>query len=276
MMKKGLYSLIVISILFGSQVLKAGIGDFIEVTPDTTSASLGTTIPVTACCNGIGDGAYCTDSSIQRDTFSVRAPHISCQSAGIELPSGFYPTNCAVHGKFCNFSAQPGEAERVITVYQHVILRSITGSITQNLKYGDQWRATGWPRYGQPSKWGFDGSGDLNFNREGSYVQAEAVVTTPEDGCTSITNPGAVSGKVALIRRGTCYLWEKVLNAQNAGAVAVVVVNNVDTGVFYMGASSGGLRTTLPAAFISKDDGDTLYATLAVGRSVSIVMGWLA
>ena len=37
-----------------------------------------------------------------------------------------------------------------------------------------------------------------------------------------------MTGKAVLIRRGTCtFLHEKALNAQNAGAAAVVLYNNV-------------------------------------------------
>ena len=39
--------------------------------------------------------------------------------------------------------------------------------------------------------------------------------------------PGSLTGKVALIRRGTCSFYDKAINAQNAGAAAVVLYNNV-------------------------------------------------
>jgi minor extracellular serine protease Vpr len=38
---------------------------------------------------------------------------------------------------------------------------------------------------------------------------------------------GSLAGKIALIRRGTCGFYEKSMNAQNAGAVGVVLYNNV-------------------------------------------------
>jgi minor extracellular serine protease Vpr len=45
------------------------------------------------------------------------------------------------------------------------------------------------------------------------------------DACTELP-PGSLAGKVALIRRGTCTFNIKVNNAQNAGAVGVVIYNN--------------------------------------------------
>src|SRR5436305_2173871 len=48
---------------------------------------------------------------------------------------------------------------------------------------------------------------------------------TQSDGCTSV-DPGA-SGKVALINRGNCVFSQKVANAKTAGAIGVVIINNV-------------------------------------------------
>ena len=48
---------------------------------------------------------------------------------------------------------------------------------------------------------------------------------THSDGCTSV-DPGA-SGDVAIIDRGACVFSQKVANAKAAGAIGVLVVNNV-------------------------------------------------
>jgi len=42
----------------------------------------------------------------------------------------------------------------------------------------------------------------------------------------------SLSGKVALVQRGECLFTDKVLNAQKAGAVAVIIVNNVEDDPF--------------------------------------------
>lgn len=54
-------------------------------------------------------------------------------------------------------------------------------------------------------------------------VTADVVATNPVDGCSTIG--GAVSGKIAFIDRGGCFFVDKVKNAQNAGALAVIVGN---------------------------------------------------
>ena len=50
---------------------------------------------------------------------------------------------------------------------------------------------------------------------------------TPTLGCNGLTNTAALTGKIAVIRRGSCTFAAKVLNAQTAGAIAVIIMNNV-------------------------------------------------
>lgn len=274
MLKKGLYKLVAFSIFIGAATVNAATGNFIQATEDITSSSLSERIRVIACCNATGSGAYCNEFSTQRSTFRLTAPYISCSDAGIQLPGGFYPTNCDVKANFCKFSLSPGQT-RQIQVIQNVIVRSITTSGSENLPYGNQSFATGWPGYAPPSQWGFDGNGVLNFNQQGSYIEAEAAITAPEDGCTVITNPNKILGKIAVIRRGGCFFATKILNAQNAGAVAVVIVNNVDTGVFNMApAAPDSLQTTLPGVLISKEKGDSIYNLLNTGNTVRFLIGF--
>lgn len=75
-----------------------------------------------------------------------------------------------------------------------------------------------------------------------------------DDGCEAITNN--VSGKIALIQRGSCDFTSKVKNAQNAGAIAVLVFQNSLEDPFNMGGEDDSL--TIPAAMISKVVGDNI------------------
>jgi hypothetical protein len=120
----------------------------------------------------------------------------------------------------------------------------------------------------------------------GSYLMAEASaafssaapITTPitnnivlgTDGtaaptlcCSALTNGAAVSGKIALIRRGTCNFTVKVKNAQDAGAIAVIIMNNNTDAAFNMGGTD--LAITIPAVMISQADGDLLENALLSG-----------
>jgi minor extracellular serine protease Vpr len=78
---------------------------------------------------------------------------------------------------------------------------------------------------------------------------------TQSDGCASV-DPGA-SGKLAIIDRGVCTFSQKVANANAAGAIAVLVINNVAGDPIAM-ARTAGFDDDLPAVMISKNDGAAL------------------
>jgi minor extracellular serine protease Vpr len=95
-------------------------------------------------------------------------------------------------------------------------------------------------------------------------AQSFDLFDTQSDGCTSV-DPGA-SGKLALINRGTCTFSQKVANAKMAGAIAVVIINNVAGDPIAM-ARTSGFDDNLPAVMISKDDGAALRASGATTAS---------
>ena len=75
------------------------------------------------------------------------------------------------------------------------------------------------------------------------------------EGCNELVTD--LTGKIALISRGTCEFGSKALNAQNAGAIAVIIYNNVG-GMVSMAAGTEGGDVTIPAVFMSKLDGEAL------------------
>ena len=80
-------------------------------------------------------------------------------------------------------------------------------------------------------------------------------------GCGFLNNAAALAGKIALIDRGSCNFSVKILDAQNAGAIAVIVVNNVAGAPTSMTATD--LTIAIPAVMISNTDGAILKANLA-------------
>ena len=56
----------------------------------------------------------------------------------------------------------------------------------------------------------------------------ENATGTTNDACQPLTNGSEINGKIAFIERGVCSFVDKVKNAQDAGAVAVIVVNRND------------------------------------------------
>jgi PKD repeat protein len=83
------------------------------------------------------------------------------------------------------------------------------------------------------------------------------------DGCEPLVNGAAINGKIAVLDRGSCAFVDKVQNAQNAGAIAVVVVNDQAGVSFAMGGN--GPNITIPAIMISQADGNTLKAAINAG-----------
>lgn len=89
-----------------------------------------------------------------------------------------------------------------------------------------------------------------------AYVKAQ-----PAEGCQAITNASDVRRKIAIIDRGTCTFTTKVRNAQDAGAVGVLVVNNSAGDPTAMGHDGTSPFPTIPAAMVSKNDGAALGAS---------------
>jgi len=92
------------------------------------------------------------------------------------------------------------------------------------------------------------------------------VAGTLHEACAAPAN--TLTGKVALIKRGTCTFAIKVKNAQVAGALAVVMVNNVPGAPIVMGGTDNTI--IIPAIMISDVDGATIAAQVA--GNVNITM----
>jgi len=88
---------------------------------------------------------------------------------------------------------------------------------------------------------------------------------TTTDGCTALTNASAMAGKLALVDRGTCTFVTKAKNAQNAGAVGVIVVDNrVNTPP---GMSGTDATITIPVVSVTQADGGKIRSQLAGATS---------
>ncbi len=89
----------------------------------------------------------------------------------------------------------------------------------------------------------------------------------------STANPNAndfegvdVKGKIALIKRGESAFVDKTLNAQEEGAIGVIIFNH-SSGYVSMASDS---TIEIPQLFILKEDGDALQAALAEDKKVEI------
>lgn len=88
------------------------------------------------------------------------------------------------------------------------------------------------------------------------------------DACQPLV--GFTPGRVALIDRGACEFGLKVLNAENAGASAAIVVNNQGDGVLNMGGGVSGPLVTISSVFIGQSNGDLIKNNLAAPVDVTL------
>jgi minor extracellular serine protease Vpr len=88
--------------------------------------------------------------------------------------------------------------------------------------------------------------------------------TSTSDGCTALP-AGSLSGKAVLIRRGTCSFFIKASNAQNAGAIAVVLYNNT-TGTINP-TVTGSPAITIPVVAVTAADGLELNNRIAIATT---------
>lgn len=96
-----------------------------------------------------------------------------------------------------------------------------------------------------------------------NLVLAEDPNAPINDACEPLINGAALSGNIAVIDRGTCFFADKVLAAQNAGAVAAIIVNNVSPGIRSLTGNDPTIF--IPSVMISLADGNALKAQLQNG-----------
>ncbi len=87
------------------------------------------------------------------------------------------------------------------------------------------------------------------------------------DACDPLTNSNLITGKIAVIRRGSCAFVQKIERAQNSGAVAVIMVNNVLGNPIVMGGDSNTI--TIPSLMVSLEDGEAIINALNAGISLN-------
>ena len=88
------------------------------------------------------------------------------------------------------------------------------------------------------------------------------------DACDTIINGADLAGNIVVIRRGACEFGLKVLAAEEEGAIAVIMVNNVATAPIAMGPGAFGDQVTIPSIMVSQADGEAIIAALQAGETI--------
>ncbi|MDA9087148.1 T9SS type A sorting domain-containing protein [Polaribacter sp.] len=104
----------------------------------------------------------------------------------------------------------------------------------------------------------------------GTLVLVDDGSGNPNEGCSSLTNGAAISGNIAVVFRGSCNFSSKALNAQNEGALAVIVVNNASGPAVGMASGDDGDQVTIPTFMLSQADGQAIINELASGVTVDL------
>ncbi|MCP4122722.1 MAG: PKD domain-containing protein [Bacteroidetes bacterium] len=105
----------------------------------------------------------------------------------------------------------------------------------------------------------------------GDVVIYDDGVELGSDACEAAINGNELDGKIALIDRGDCDFVVKVLFAQQAGATAVIMVNNVSGPPINMGGVQPAIN--IPSLMITMDDGALLKAEINNGATVNATIG---
>lgn len=118
--------------------------------------------------------------------------------------------------------------------------------------------------------WAPIGSGFGNANVRSTSPNPAAPLTN--DACSALA-PGSLAGFVAIVRRGTCSISAKVQFATAAGAVGVLIDNNVpgDPPSFSQDINFPGPYA--PAMILGLADGNLIRSRLAAGETVNVSTG---
>ncbi|MCP4277953.1 MAG: S8 family serine peptidase [Gammaproteobacteria bacterium] len=109
----------------------------------------------------------------------------------------------------------------------------------------------------------------LILANDGSTQTDSDAVGTVYDGCNKLTNSSEITGNIAYIQRGGCDFDVKVSNAQDAGAIAVIVFSN-DIELITMAGDSTGI--SIPAVMIGQADGQLIRDKLLTNNTVEITL----
>ncbi len=103
----------------------------------------------------------------------------------------------------------------------------------------------------------------------GRVVEAFDGSNAPSMACNAITNPGEITGNIALVDRGECFFEQKVANAEEAGAIAVIVCNFED-GLTTMGGVADVDDPGIPSVMLKSSDCQRIRDFMNLGVEVRL------
>ena len=120
---------------------------------------------------------------------------------------------------------------------------------------------------GDDDSTGYAMFGPCNFNVTGACALVNDGSSTPTWGCTTFngSNYPGVAGKIAIVMRNSCNFYNKIFNAQSAGAIGVIVINRNDSlfGGMALPAGEDPGMITIPSLLVPLSIGNRLLANLS-------------
>ncbi|MEE6514180.1 hypothetical protein FKM82_022203 [Ascaphus truei] len=103
--------------------------------------------------------------------------------------------------------------------------------------------------------------------------------TEPYSGCSDITNPEAIRGRIALMQRGQCMFAEKARNVQKSGAIGGIVIDDndgssSDTAPLFQMAGDGKNTDdiTIPMLFLFSKEGNLILHAIREYQEVEVLL----
>jgi Zn-dependent M28 family amino/carboxypeptidase len=112
----------------------------------------------------------------------------------------------------------------------------------------------------------YSGSGDVTASLQAVDLDMPPT-SNSTSGCEAADFAGFTEGNIALIQRGTCYYSDKAMNAEDAGAVGVIIFNEGNTPgrIPLMYGTLGGPGVNIPVQSASFALGEDLYDLTLAG-----------
>ncbi len=99
-------------------------------------------------------------------------------------------------------------------------------------------------------------------------ITADVKIASPLDACTALGNTD-LNGRIALIQRGNCNFDVKFKNAQNSGALAVIIYN-ADSSQTIGNMSGTDTTVTIPGVLVDNTEGTLIKSQIESQNNVNV------
>eukprot|EP01043_Picozoa_sp_COSAG02_P016239 COSAG02_NODE_710_length_18178_cov_14.361524_13_plen_322_part_00 len=103
--------------------------------------------------------------------------------------------------------------------------------------------------------------------RAANFADVEVGIPDPANACQSLSNTDAIAGKIAIVIRGGCEFAQKVMSAQDAGAVGAIIYNFNPSGLAEAEMRGYSPMVMIPSVFIDGAYGELLVAAVEQGTT---------